>query len=1015
MPDIAAIQHIWFSQATEITDRNGEVLYKLYDENRDYIAFEDISSNFVNAIISVEDQRFWTNPWIDVFGIIRAWIRDVSKWDSHGASTITQQLIKNMLLTSEKKVSRKLKEIFLAMTINDYIGKDISKKYNNLNQQQQDRKTKEKIFELYANYIFFWNNAYGIETAAKTYFWISAKELNLVQSSILASLPKAPSRFDPYTNKDQLVGVLSIIAETSTEENHDAEAKGQIFWKIEAELQKAKIEWKKNETDILNYLWWLFDFTYQVSGINYNVDYTPWRKDIVLARMFVDKVITEKQFKDAIFEWFGIQFNHTKTDIIAPHFVFWVINQLEQQFDSEVLRKGWLTIKTTLDLKTQKLAEEAINENDSYVTSYWATNSSMLYVDSQQWDVLAYVWSKDYYNKAIWGENDLVQRARQPGSTIKPLLYALGFMKIAMGIDSPIYDLSMTIADNTPSNADEKFNGLMSIKTALAASRNIPAIKMFLMVWWEIPFKEFLNTLGVESLDMKNEIYGYPLAIWAGEIPMIQMVKAYTHLSAWGKPALLNPILEITNPSGDILYKKKVEKAKEIIPPWVAYLLWNILSNLDNMPASWRQTFNFPAVKFATKSGTTNGVYGDKKLPRDGWFVAYTPSKVMMFRWWNNDGKPLKETAYGGWLNAPIWRSFSNKLVKNKLISNESMDEIEIKKIALSKLSGKLASSNTPLAFITNSLAYIGNLPNDYDAWAKTIEIDGLCNGVISDATTSWDIRKAYIIYPTTIMPDKRDQNDVLSWWWGGGLQAFASQISGSLFLSEKSIWWACTWERNLLDSVWEISLNLLQPSQGQTVTRSFSVWHQTKSPFSIESVSFYLNDVVVKTNTYNTTNVIDISKIQIPESLAVGTYTLKVVVKDVKWFTDSKSVPIVLVDNDTTAPVLLKEKISIEKIIKNTTTVSSSWSAQSSGVLAWTLVESGSNAAQTISYKVTLFFSDSESIIKEGSILQWWKVLADFSSNVVSFIVSSLNDISYVITDSSWNTWKGLVSLASQ
>jgi membrane peptidoglycan carboxypeptidase len=112
---------------------------------------------------------------------------------------------------------------------------------------------------------------------------------------------------------------------------------------------------------------------------------------------------------------------------------------------------------------------------------------------------------------------------------------------------------------------------------------------------------------------------------------MMQMVKGYTHLSAAGKPAVINPILEITNPKGDILYKKKVEKAKEVIPPGVAYLIWNILSTMDNMPSGWRKTFEFPAIKFATKSGTTNGVYGDKKLPRDGRFVAYTPSKVMMF------------------------------------------------------------------------------------------------------------------------------------------------------------------------------------------------------------------------------------------------------------------------------------------------------------------------------------------------------------------------------------------------
>jgi penicillin-binding protein 1A len=998
MPRISSIQEKWFSQATVITDRNGEVLYRLYDENREYVEFDKISPNFVNAIIAVEDQRFWTNAGIDIFGIVRAAIRDITKGDSHGASTITQQLIKNMLLTSEKKISRKLKEVFLAMQINDFIADDIRKKHKNLSQKETDRKVKEKIFELYANYIFFGNNAYGIETAAKTYFWVSAKDLDLTQSAILASLPKAPSKYDPYTNKEQLVWSLLLVSTEEQDQSNDA--KGQVYGKIETELQKAKLQGKDDEIEILRYIWGLLNFSYQVSGTNYDISYSPGRKDIVLARMFVDELVTEKQFKDAIFDWLTIHFNRSKTNIVAPHFVFWVINQLEQQFDSEVLRKWWLQIKTSLDLSIQKLAEEAIQENDKAALAYGASNSAMLYVDSQQGDVLAYVWSKDYYNKDIGWENDLVQRPRQPWSTIKPLLYAFGFMKIAMGIDSPIYDLPMTIAGNKPENVDGKFNGLMSIKTALASSRNIPAIKMFLMVWGENPLKEFLTSLWVTSLEMNKEIYGYPLAIGAWEIPMMQMVKAYTHLSAWGKPAVINPILEITNPQRDILYKKKVEKAEEVVPLGVANLLWKILSDMDNMPAWWRKTFDFPAVKFATKSWTTNGVYGDKKLPRDGWFVAYTPSKVMMFWWGNNDGKPLKETAYGWWLNAPVWRSFSNKLVKNKYISNDSMDDADIKKIALSRLSGKLASNTTPLAFIVNSLAYIGNSPSAYDGGWKTLSLDTLCWwGVAEGSGVS---NRAYVIAPSSIMPDKRDQNDIIAWraWWW--LRSFQW---GPYYLSEKnidcaSLWiistgssWLWWWQQGS----WVLSLSITQPVAGQQVSRSFSVWHQTKWPNAIQSISLYLNEVEVKTMQYQDKNVIDLVKVNIPESLAVGNYTLKLIAKDEKGQTDTKSVPVVLIEKDTTVPVLLTDKIRIEKveIVKASGT---------GDVGSWSV---------TTQYKVTLLFSDAESSIKQGSLWQGWQQIASFSSNVVTVQVASLADMSYVVVDSSDNKGSGMVPLA--
>lgn len=994
LPNIKSIEDKWFKQATTITARDGEVLYKLYEENREYVPFENISKNFVNAIISIEDQRFWTNPGIDVYGITRAIIRDIRTWAWHGASTITQQLIKNMLLTSERKISRKLKELILAMQLNSYIEKDINKKYNNLSQKETDRKVKEKVMELYANYIFFGNNAYGIETAAKTYFAKSAKDLNILESSILASLPKAPTSYDPYTNKDALVGELYMNPKEEKELSDEEllTAKSWIYGKIEAELQKSSFSSKSDEWDIVNYLTSLLSFSYQSSGVNFEVKYSPGRKDYVLTRMYSDRVITEKEFKDAFFAWLDVQFQRSSSNILAPHFVFWVINQLEKQFDPDVLRKGWLTIKTTLDMKTQGLAESSITEQDASVKSYGASNSSMLYVDSRNGDILAYVWSKDYYNKTIGGENDLVQRARQPWSTIKPLLYALGFIKLPLTIDSPIYDIPMTIAGNKPANADGKFNGLMSIKAALAASRNLPAIKMFLMVGGENPFKEFLQKLWVSSLTMDKEIYGYPLAIGAGEIPLFQMVQAYTHLSAWGKPAKLNPILEINGPNGDVLYKKKVEEEISVIPPGVAYLLWRILSDMDNMPAAWRKTFDFPAIKFATKSGTTNVVIGEKKLPRDGWFVAYTPSKVMMFWAGNNDSKPLKENAYGWWINAPIRRSFSNKLVKNKLITNEAMDEMEVKKVSVSKLSGKLASSSTPLALIANSLSFISTSPTQYDPGARRIQLDRLCNGRVSAATLSGDIVDAYIISPSSIMPDKRDQSDIMNRWAGWWLSVYSQQVGRQLYLSDKNIWASCSGERSLISAMWEISLNIVQPTPGQQVSHSFSVWHQTKSPFPVKSVTFYLNNVELKTSAYTTPTVIDISTISIPESMTQWSYTLKVVATDEKWFSDSKSVPITIGEKtkDTNPPYILKDKIQVSKKI------------------------SGTGDEQKTIFTVTALFADDSSTIKQGTIWQNWQQIANFSKNLVAFTTTSLSDISYVVIDESDNKWTGIITVSS-
>ena len=119
LPDINDIEDFNFKQSTVITDRNGIVLYRMFEENRQYVPYQEISAHFVNWLVATEDQRFWENAWIDPIGMVRAAITDVTEWKTHGASTLTQQLIKMMMLTPEKKIERKLKEIILAVKIND--------------------------------------------------------------------------------------------------------------------------------------------------------------------------------------------------------------------------------------------------------------------------------------------------------------------------------------------------------------------------------------------------------------------------------------------------------------------------------------------------------------------------------------------------------------------------------------------------------------------------------------------------------------------------------------------------------------------------------------------------------------------------------------------------------------------------------------------------------------------------------------------------------------------------------
>lgn len=295
-----------------------------------------------------------------------------------------------------------------------------------------------------------------------------------------------------------------------------------------------------------------------------------------------------------------------------------------------------MTIKTTLDLDAQEIAEKSITDNIATINGYGANNSSLIYLDSLNGDVIAYVGSADYNNEEIAGKVDMVLQSRQPGSTIKPLVYAYGFMKLPLAIDTPIYDIPFKIGNDQPNNNDAAYEGLLPLRKALGYSRNIPAIKMYFAVGGQDEIIPYMNSIGINSFDTKKD-YGYPLAIGAGELSMLELANAYMHLSSVnGAPAKINPILEVTGPDGNILYQKSEEEEKlqqKIIPGGVAYLLWKILTTEDNLPPSWVANFRVGGLVYANKSGTTDmkDPKSDRKLPRDGWLVGYTPSKVAVF------------------------------------------------------------------------------------------------------------------------------------------------------------------------------------------------------------------------------------------------------------------------------------------------------------------------------------------------------------------------------------------------
>lgn len=973
LPNISKIENISLSQTSIITDRNWEILYKLFEENRKYVHINEISDNIKNAIIAIEDKNFRTNPWIDIVWIIRAGIFDITHPNApkQWGSTLTQQLIKNVFLTNEKTIERKLKEISLALKIDNYIKDNINKNYKNLSKKETEKKVKEKILEIYLNYIFFWNNSYWIETASQRYFDKSAEEINIFEASIIASLPKAPSKYSPFKNKDLLMGNLIIKNKDEEKINFSWKIKEQITQKINKNIEKSSFNYYNNSSSLINFLKWLMSFEIEVENKNYNIKYIPWRKDIVLARMYEEKYIDQKKFHKAFVKGLDYNFKKKKINMKAPHFVNYVISSLKDKFDNQTLMKWWLTIKTSLDYNVQKLAEKSIKENLSHIHSKWANNSAMIYLNSKNWNIISYVWSAEFNSWDIDWQVDMVTSLRQPGSSIKPFVYSLWFKKNKFTPDTPIYDIPFKIWEKEPENFDGKFLWLLPIKKALAYSRNIPAIKMFFLAWWENAFENFLISLWMDSIN-KKRYYWYSMAIGSAEATMLELANAYSHLSALWKPAKINPILEIRDSDGSILYKKEKDQQKQIIPSWIAYIIWDILSNKSNFPPEWRNNYTYKGIDFWTKSGTTNIEKNNKKLPRDWWLATYTPSKVAVFWAGNTNGNAMKSNAFGGWLNSPIRKTFIEKLENRWMIKDQKMSEKWIKKISVSKITGKLSSYTTPLSLTTKTLWYINNLPKEKSENVEEIKIDSLCDGKVSSFTPQNDIEKAYLIKPYSIMPNNKDIKKIKQRWKETWIQKYSKKIGNKVFTEKPQK--ECE-ERQIIKEKWKIKLEILKPQIWQEITRNFSLWYNIRSPFNIEKIKISLNNnIELKEYRYKgKKEITSIKNLKIPEFINKWKHNLIIKAFDSKWYQDQKNIAINITNKDKDKPYLLKNKMKIEE---------NNWE-----------------------YKITLLFRDNTSFVSKWTIKQNWKEIKKFEWNVAVINVTDKKDISYSISDKFWNT----------
>lgn len=711
LPNVSDPTSLIASQSSVITDREGVELYRLFsEEDRTYVSGDQIPQHMKLASVSIEDERFYTRGCLDIRAIGRA-VFLLGK--AGGGSTITRQLARNALnLRDENRYQRKIKELVLGC-------------------QLERQLSKEELLELYLNWIPFGENAYGIEQASQVYFGISAKDLSLAQSAVLAALPQRPSYFSPYGKH------------LHTEVADDIHQK--VIDKI---ITKAsQIPDEKITIGLLGSLVGTGSTTLYIGG----------RSDQILQNMENQEFIQEQDKLQALTEIEEMEFQPSRENIRAPHFVIWVKEEVENMFEDTaeegLFEQGGLTIETTLDWELQQAAEEVVAfHREDILTRFGAYNMALVSMDPGTREVLAYVGNMDYSDKEHGGKIDMAIAPRQPGSSFKPFIYAAAFQQ-GYGPATVIYDVRTKIGDDEPQNFDGQFRGLISMRQALGASRNIPAAKTFFLAGGEDVILNLVSEMGAptpsarqKELDKEREggfDYGWPLALGAAETPLTEMVQAYGTFASGGEAAPAVYIRKVTDKKGNILYESEIPpKTNTVLDPRIAYQITSVLSDEWARPEEyWKSQLTIPGYQTAAKTGTSNKCLEWKdentcllRKPDNAWLIGYTPNLVSGVWVGNADSSSMYEK--GGGLNtaSPIWRDYmmrAHRLIENKTDVFTVPEGIVKPQVSL--LSGELPTECTPVHLRRADVFLEESPPTKSDPSCLNLTVDKVTHLLASD------------------------------------------------------------------------------------------------------------------------------------------------------------------------------------------------------------------------------------------------------------------------------------------
>ena len=682
LPDYKFLKGYKPSVSSKVYSGDGELVNDFSTEKRIFVPYNAISEKVINSFLSAEDKNFYSHPGVDAKGVLRATINNISNILSskrlEGASTITQQVAKNFLLTNEVSLNRKIKEAILAFRIERALSK-------------------ERIIELYLNQIYLGGGAYGVASASLEYFDKSISELNYDEAALLAALPKAPSRYNPYKNIVLAKYRRDLVLKNLYENNYIKKTQYKKFINKKIILKKRKKTFtedasyyvediRKNVVDKLG-----FDKVYK-QGLNIS---TPINLD--LQKIAVESLREGLVSYDKRNGWRGPLLRDQKIDSWKDNLseftleksIAWNIaiikkvNKFSVEIETMNELNGLIKYENISWIKKEfneilKIGDvvyvKKISKNVFALRQLPLANGGVVVMDPYTGRVLAltggFSFRKSEFNRAT-------QALRQPGSAFKPFIYALalenGYTPSTLILDAPLvleqgYDLKMW----KPENYGKKFYGPSTLRMGLEKSRNLMTVR----IAQDLGLKKIVNfskQLGI--YDDPSELLS--ISLGSAETTLLKLTSAYSSFVNGGK--LVKPIMidRIQDSEGNTIfnnekrecincdqisplsknYPKIEDKFIQIFSPQTAYQMTSILEGtIQNGTGRNLKDLN---LDLAGKTGTTNG-------NTDAWFIGFTSKLAIGVYVGSDNPKSLGRYETGAKTALPIFKSFIKNAIKKE-------------------------------------------------------------------------------------------------------------------------------------------------------------------------------------------------------------------------------------------------------------------------------------------------------------------------------------------------------------